>query len=492
MADDRRVVVIGSGPAGAMAVHQLLGKGIAVTLLEAGNEIQHGALVRAGGRNIYRRLPPMLKDEGLILTGDPNTNIEYTYALGGLSNQWTGAVPRFCAEDFTAGETVHEKYRWPLQYSELAPYYEIAERTMRITADPKDIPGLPAGFCDYRHQLPADWQAISRAAAKRGQGFTTMPLADGPPFLLLRRGTAFNSFTILLEQAYKQKLFDMVTGARVLNLEWDGQKRKVVAAVYYDSATKMQKRTTASAFVIACGPINSPKLLFNSACSDHPNGLGNSSGLLGKYLHDHPREWWPVDVDAPITSLAPPAYLTRLPHSRSDPLLACSWTIGAFGTVGKIKSRFGQKSRSFGVQVIGTMVPKEQYYLRPSPEQKDEFGFPSLEVHIEFEQEVLENIVSGRAHLLGLLQEAGYSANIREIVPQLFPGTAKHFGGAARMHASPKYGVTDAYNRIYDAPNVIVVDASCFTTGAEKNPTLTVMALAARSADRLAHDLKSN
>ena len=59
------------------------------------------------------------------------------------------------------------------------------------------------------------------------------------------------------------------------------------------------------------------------------------------------------------------------------------------------------------------------------------------------------------------------------------------------MHASPKYGVTDSYQRLHDAPNVIVVDASSFTTGAEKNPTLTVMALAARSADQLARDLRA-
>ena len=198
-----------------------------------------------------------------------------------------------------------------------------------------------------------------------------------------------------------------------------------------------------------------------------------------------------MDVDTPITSLSPPAYLTRLPHARSDPLLACSWTIGAFGTIGKIKSRFEKKSRSFGVQVFGTMVPKEDYYLRPSTSQKDEFGFPALEVHIEFEPEVLANVVAARSHLLELLKDAGYAATIREIVPQLFPGTAKHYGGAVRMHASPKYGVTDAYNRLHDAPNVMVVDASCFTTSPEKNPTLTVMALAARSADRLARDLKA-
>ena len=149
------------------------------------------------------------------------------------------------------------------------------------------------------------------------------------------------------------------------------------------------------------------------------------------------------------------------------------------------------KNRSFGVQVFGTMMPKEQYYVRPSGDQKDEFGLPSLEVHIEFEPEVLANVVAARQHLLELLNDAGYKARILEIVPQLVPGTAKHYGGATRMHASPTYGVTDAYNRLYDAPNVLVVDASSFTTGAEKNPTLTLMALAARSADRLARDLKA-
>jgi choline dehydrogenase-like flavoprotein len=219
--------------------------------------------------------------------------------------------------------------------------------------------------------------------------------------------------------------------------------------------------------------------------------MGNGAGLLGKYLHDHPREWWAVDMDTPLTSLSPPAYLTRLPHASSDPLLASSWTLGAFGTVGKIKSRLGQKTTYFGVQVFGTMVPEEKYYVRPSLNEMDEFGFPALEVHISFDAKVLDNMVNARDHLMQLMQDAGHKGAIREIVPTLVPGTAKHYGGAARMHASPRFGVTDGFSRLHHIPNVLVVDASCFTTGAEKNPTLTVMALAARSADRLASDLKA-
>jgi choline dehydrogenase-like flavoprotein len=490
MVDDRRVVVIGSGPAGAMAAHELVRRGVPVTLLESGEDIQRGVLVRIAGRNVYRRLPAMRKETGLVVTGDPDTNLDYTYALGGLSNQWTGAVPRFCADDFTAGARLHEKYRWPVTYDELAPFYEIAERTMAITADPRDVPILPAGYCDYRHRLPHDWQRVAQAALKYGQGFTIMPLADGAPFLLLRRGTSFNSYSRLLAGLAGLPKFELVTQAHALKLEWDAGRKRAVAAIYCDRRTLTHHRVDASAFVVACGPLNSAKLLFNSACADHPHGLGNSQGLLGRYLHDHPREWWAVDTEVALTALAPPAYLTRLPHAASDPLLAASWTIGAFGTVDKIKSRFGRKSRSFGVQVFGTMIPKEEYYVRPSGEHADEFGFPALEVHIKFEKSVLDNVMKAREHLLQVMQDAGHRAAIRDIVPQLVPGTAKHYGGAVRMHASPRYGVTDGYNRLHDAANVLVVDASAFTTGAEKNPTLTVMALAARAADRLARDLR--
>jgi choline dehydrogenase-like flavoprotein len=90
-----------------------------------------------------------------------------------------------------------------------------------------------------------------------------------------------------------------------------------------------------------------------------------------------------------------------------------------------------------------------------------------------------------------ILDEAGIRSTIGDVVPTLHPGTSVHYGGTARMHTSPKYGVLDAWNRLYDAHNVIVCDAACFTTGSEKNPTLTIMALAARAASRLALDLKN-
>ena len=64
-----------------------------------------------------------------------------------------------------------------------------------------------------------------------------------------------------------------------------------------------------------------------------------------------------------------------------------------------------------------------------------------------------------------------------------------HYGGSVRMHRSPEFGVLDAWSRVHDAPNVAVVDMGAFTTGPEKNPTLTAMALASRAAGRPADDL---
>jgi choline dehydrogenase-like flavoprotein len=490
MSENRRVIVIGSGPAGAMAAHELVRKGIPVTMLESGRNFQKGFLLRLMGRNFYRRVPPMENGTRHIASGDPKTDWYFNLAPGGLSNQWTGAVPRFAPEDFTEGERLHERYRWPMTYEEMAPYYEVAERLMDITADSRDVPNLPAGYAAFHHRLPEDWQQVAKFAEKHGQGLTAMPLADGPPTLITGRGTAFNSFTNIVQKLQRSPHFQLLTGAHALKLEWSGAKKRVNAVLYHDRNDGTQKRLEAETVIVACGALHSTKLLFDSACPDFPEGLGNTEGVLGSYLHDHPREWWAFDVENPISFLSPSAYLTRLPHATSPPLLGTSWTLGVVTTKDKILSRFGRKGHAIGVQIFGTMIPSEQHYAKPTDKKKDEFGLPLLDLCIRYEDDVLDNMIQARQHLLCLMEEAGYPAKPREIEPQLFPGTSVHYGGSVRMHSSPKYGMVDSYNRLHAVPNVLVCDTSCFTTACEKNPTLTEMAIVARAMDRLASDLK--
>jgi choline dehydrogenase-like flavoprotein len=170
--------------------------------------------------------------------------------------------------------------------------------------------------------------------------------------------------------------------------------------------------------------------------------------------------------------------------------MATSWTLGPAGVKDRVRSRFGVKANTVGVQVFGTMIPSETCFATPSAQKKDEFGLPCLEVCIRFSDSAIDNIVRARQHLMNVMDEAGCHATIGEIAPTLFPGTSAHYGGSARMHAKPQYGVVDSWNRIHRAPNVLVCDASCFTTAVEKHPTLTVMALALRAAARLSDDLK--
>lgn len=490
MQDERQVVVVGSGPAGAAAARELVEAGISVTMLEAGTRFEPGLLVRSGGKNLYRRTPPLQEEGGHSVSGDPQTVCYAKLAPGGLSNCWTGAVPRFAPEDFTEGERLHERYRWPITYTDLAPYYEKVERSLEITADRRDKPQLPGGYAAYDRRIPEDWEVVERAANRHGQGFTIYPLADGPPTLLVRRGTAFNSFTNIVTPLLKSSNFRLVTGAYALSLEWSPEKGKVDGLLYHDRHSGETKRIEAEAVIVACGPLGTAKLLHNSVSKDFPEGLGNSEGLLGRFLHDHPREWWAFEMERPRKLLSPAAYLTRLPYDTSPPLMATSWTLGVANISDRIRSRFGQAGTTVGVQMIGTMIPTETCVAKPSATKKDEFGLPVLDVCIRYSDAEVDNVVRARQHLLDVLEEAGCRATIGDVVPTLYPGTVAHYGGTARMHAKPEYGVVDDWNRVYRAPNVLVCDAACFTTAAEKNPTLTVMAIAARAATRLARDLK--
>ncbi|MBO0731043.1 MAG: GMC family oxidoreductase [Acidimicrobiaceae bacterium] len=490
MNQDSTVVVIGSGPSGAMAAHQLVREGARVIMLESGSSEPTGLLVRTAGRTIFRRTPQVRNERHYVASGHPSTTWYRELNLGGLSNQWTGAVPRFAPEDFSDGERLDVRYRWPLDYEDLAPFYVQAEHLLDVTSSGQDLPQLPAAQAGRRRTLPPDWMRVADIAALHGHSLTVLPLADGPDYLLARRATAFNSYSSIIRRLQASPRFTLRTGWTALRLEWSGARRRVESVICHDGQSGEQHRVSASAVVVACGPLGSTKLLFDSACQDFPEGLGNSEGLLGRYLHDHPKEWWSVELDKPITRLGRAAYLTRSSFDAAQPLTSTSWTIGLATDKEKVRSLLPGRTRALGVQVFGSMIPRAEFYVRPHATETDEFGFPQLEIHLDFDPDVIKNVHSARSVFTDLMGESGHACRLNPVVPQCVPGAAVHFGGTARMHRSRRFGVTDPWSRLFDASNVVVADASTFTTSSEKNPTLTAMALAARAADRLAYDLR--
>ena len=480
--DDERIVVIGSGPTGAAAALTLVDLGLPVTMLESGTRPPDGLLVRAMGRNVFRKrgIAPVQGDW------------VQTLVPGGLSNFWVGASPRFAPDDFTEGERLHERYRWPVSYVDVVPYYERMERLMQIVGNPVDVPNLPGSVVLQPRQLPGAWNKVAASAVKAGHGLVPMPLADGPDWSFSHTGVGFNSFTHVVRRLQRRPNFDLRLGAHVLQLEWDGATRKVRTVVYRDRSAGCDRRVAAGSVVVAAGPLASTRLLLNSTSNDFPDGLGNSEGLLGRYLHEHPSQWFTLELKSgKLPRLPQAAYLTRGPIKASQPLLAAGSTIGFVSTRDKLWSALPVPADRFGVLMFGTMVPTETNFLQLDPSQHDEFGLPVLSAHLQYSCDELCNLSTHRVNLANILEGAGYACSVPKFVPDPQPGRSVHYGGTVRMHASAKYGMLDGWNRLHAVQNVVVADASAFTTGVEKNPTLTAMALAARACERLANDLKA-
>ena len=491
--DERRVVVIGSGPAGATAAWTLLQHGIPVTLLESGAARPRGLRVRAFGRDLLTRLPTRDREQRHVASDDPSAVWHCELFAGGLSNWWAGATPRFSPEDFSEGERLDARYRWPLDYADLRPYYQRVERLMPISGTGADAPCVPACEVTRERTLPPDWRAVGRAAAAAGQAFIPLPVADTARFEVTGMATWFNSFDHVLARVPRSADLRLVLGAHALRVEHDGRApARASAVVYRERASGLEHRVPAAAVVIAAGTLSSTQLLLASTSPAFPDGLGNTNGVLGRYLHDHPARTSYLRLERPLTTIPVAAYLSRAPYASSEPLRAAS---GQLRNVTFLRSVAGgrpgvRRTHDIAGTWFGTIIPTEQTSALLHRERTDAFGLPWMDIRVRHDQTALATMDAACDRFLEFLADAGHGRAVVRTMARP-PGDSVHYGGTARMHASPRYGVLNGFGRMHAVPNVVVADAAAFTTGAEKNPTLTVMALAARASEKLASDLRS-
>lgn len=236
--------------------------------------------------------------------------------------------------------------------------------------------------------------------------------------------------------------------------------------------------------------MNSAQILLQSQSADFPTGLGNSHGLVGRYLHDHPLAKLVLDLARPVP-LTPASYITRPSLKRSEPLYAAAfmqWT-GTSARGRSLLSRHPGRVTQLGFSVFGTMIPtaEDRIALEPASVR----GQPErLSFALQYPPEAIRLLEEARDELMGVFRRAGWGPGLATYHVEA-PGTSVHYGGTCRMHASPSFGVVDSNCRVHGVPNVLVADSSVFTTGPEKNPVLTAMTLAARGSELLARDLRS-
>jgi len=261
--------------------------------------------------------------------------------------------------------------------------------------------------------------------------------------------------------------------------------------VFRDAESGREERINCRAVVLSAGVFNTPQVLLQSKSADFPDGLGNTHGVLGRYLNDHPIAKIVLSLASPI-GIYPAAYITRAAMDRSTPLYAAAgmqWSGAAIVARGVLKGHVGQ-SVSTGFSVFGTMAPSRDNFVALDPSVSGPDGTLGLALHIRHPPEAAKVLEEARDQIVSLFARAGFEPRLD--VWKMEPvGNANHYAGTCRMHASPEFGMVNAWGRMHVASNVVVADSSVFTTNPEKNPVLTSMTLAARASDRLASELKS-
>ena len=520
------VLVIGSGAAGAALTKRLTDLGAKVVCLEQGGWIHPADYpstrpdweiqIRRGAFNFSPNIRKRWEDYPVAETGANPPGVLMFNAVGGSTHHWAAHFPRFHPSDFRARSLDGVAADWPLRYRDLEPYYDTNDREMGVAGlsgdpanpprSPRPTPPLPLGVLGETigrglNKLGWYWWVSDNAiVSKEYQARPACGLHGKCMFGCPIGSKASTDVTYWRKAIRKGAVVKPWSRVREITVDSQGRAR---GAVYYDREGAVHEQL-AKVVVVCCNGIGTPRLLLNSKSSPFPNGLANSSGLVGKNFMIHPFRTLEGVFEAPMYAYDGPFGIPAMSQQfyETDPKrdFARGYTLlleRGFGPLHRAWGGFANKPVPWGadhhrvmkqrfphvirVTVMGEDLPEERNRVEIDPDLKDTSGIPAPRVVYGYGENSLKLLEHGDRMARQTLEAAGAI----EILDSGPVTPAYHLMGTARMGNDPNKSVVNASNRAHDIKNLYIVDGSSFVTSAAVNPTSTIGALALRAADKI-------
>jgi choline dehydrogenase-like flavoprotein len=564
------VVIVGSGAGGGMAAYELSKAGLKVCLLEAGTMYDPQKNVtqlknpweskRRGASTKYRPFGDFdACYGGWELDGEPYTKEAGTKwdwwrarMLGGRTNHWGRISLRFGPKDFKRRSIDGLGDDWPIGYDDVKPYYDKVDKLIGIFGTNEGLENDPDGFFLPPPKPRLHELMIKNAATTAGVTVIPSRLSiltkkiesttdRGPCFFCAQCGrncsmakADFSSTNVLIYPALKTGNVDVIANAMAREVLTN--KEGLATGVSYVNKDDLNEyQVNGKVVILAASACETSRLLLNSKSPRHPNGLANSSDVVGKYLHDStgaalggvlPKlfgrkkynedgvggmhvysPWWLDNKKLDF----PRGYHIEYWGGMGQPAYGFGMNIqmmnGKYAVAGKQKEAGGygaslkEDQRYFyganvGMAGRGEAIPLESNYCTIDPNVVDQYGIPVLKFNVKWTDHEIKQAKHMKEtfkevmHNMGAVITWGGDDGPENDYGLEAPGKIIHEAGTARMGNDPKKSALNKYNQAHDCKNLFVVDGAAFVSQADKNITWTILALSMRASEYIVSELK--
>jgi choline dehydrogenase-like flavoprotein len=556
------VIIVGSGAGGGMASYILAKAGVNVLMLEAGpffdpakNSLQLEWPWQSPRRGASTTRPFGDFDAafgGWKIKGEPYTQKNGTqfkwfrsHMLGGRTNHWGRIALRFGPYDFKGKDYYGApSANWPISYDDVKPFYDRVDRLIGVYGTKEGLPNFPDGIF-----LPPSKPSLGELFLKKGAEKAGVKIVPGRGSVLTKalpgnndRGACFfcgqcnrtckiygdfSSNSVLVIPAIKTGNLKVIPNAMVRTVI-TGKDGLAKGVSYISKEDEKEYKVRGKTVILAASACSSARILLNSKSVNHPNGLANSSGVVGKYLHDSTgssmggflpqlmdRKRYDEDGVGSIQIISPwwldnkkldfpRGYHIEYGGRMGMPSYGFGGGVPYMnglvpGPNGKKKEGGGYgKSlkkdyrRFYGTRVgmagRGVGIARKTNYCEIDPNMVDKYGIPVLRFNYKWSDAEIKQAKHMQETFASILDAIGaivtYKAKGKEDNYGLTkPGDIIHEVGTTRMGNNPQESALNKWCQAHDCKNLFVTDGGPFVQQGDKNPTWTILALSMRTAE---------